>query len=385
MGDVIEYIRDLVVRNKKAKVILEYLRRNKGIQMSERTLREYMQRNGIVRYDRRINPIAVRNAILEEKASTGQNAGVQFLQMALRQRHGLLVTRRQVANICTIIDPNQRVRRLPLERRLRYCPGPNYRWCVDGYDKLKSYGIYIHGGIDEFSRRLMWLKAYVTNRKPFIVAKYYLEAVNDLGVAPDYVVSDFGHECDIISVCQQYWFRDISPNVAHHRWTYSVLNVTIESFWRRLRAMSAQYWLNEFQSLVDDGYWDGTRVDEWCLHTVYLPLINEDLDRVIEQHNGHLVRSQPSKLRPSGHPEELYEMPDQHGGKVDCGTDVSEDDVLNALISTGVNDFYLPDFVPASARIVIDDWMAVNSVRVNIENARQIYCQLRAMIYDGIS
>jgi len=148
--------------------------------------------------------------------------------------------------------------------------------------------------------------------------------------------------------------------------------------------MSAQSWLNVFQSLVEDGHWDATRIDEWCLHTVYLPLINEDLDRVIQQWNSHLVRNQPSRLRPSGRPEDLYAMPDLYGGKSDCGISVSADDISDALIQTGVNDFHLPDFVPANARRVIDDWMRINRVRVNIDNARQIYCQLKAMIYDGL-
>lgn len=46
-------------------------------------------------------------------------------------------------------------------RRLYICPGPNYVWHLDGYDKLKPFGFCIHGCIDGYSRRLMWLEAQV--------------------------------------------------------------------------------------------------------------------------------------------------------------------------------------------------------------------------------
>jgi hypothetical protein len=50
-------------------------------------------------------------------------------------------------------------------------------WHIDQYDKLRHYGFCIHGAIDGFSRRLMWLKVFSTNRDPWIVVKYYYETV----------------------------------------------------------------------------------------------------------------------------------------------------------------------------------------------------------------
>lgn len=35
-----------------------------------------------------------------------------------------------------------------LTRRIYLNKGPNYLWHLDGYDKLKPYGITIHGCID---------------------------------------------------------------------------------------------------------------------------------------------------------------------------------------------------------------------------------------------
>lgn len=30
--------------------------------------------------------------------------------------------------------------------------GPNWKWSLDGYDKLREFGFYIHGCLDEYSR-----------------------------------------------------------------------------------------------------------------------------------------------------------------------------------------------------------------------------------------
>ena len=35
-----------------------------------------------------------------------------------------------------------------LNRRIYLNKGPNYLWHLDGYDKIKPYGIAIHGCID---------------------------------------------------------------------------------------------------------------------------------------------------------------------------------------------------------------------------------------------
>jgi hypothetical protein len=41
---------------------------------------------------------------------------------------------------------------------------------VRSYDKLKPYGICIHGAVDGFSRKVLWLEAGTTNNNPEVVA-----------------------------------------------------------------------------------------------------------------------------------------------------------------------------------------------------------------------
>jgi hypothetical protein len=38
------------------------------------------------------------------------------------------------------------------------------------YDKLKPYGICIHGAVDGFSRKVLWLEAATTNNNPEVIA-----------------------------------------------------------------------------------------------------------------------------------------------------------------------------------------------------------------------
>ena len=52
-----------------------------------------------------------------------------------------------------------------LKRRRYHNPGPNYSWHCDGYDKLKPYGFPIHGCIDGWSRKILWLLVTRSNNQ----------------------------------------------------------------------------------------------------------------------------------------------------------------------------------------------------------------------------
>jgi hypothetical protein len=42
-----------------------------------------------------------------------------------------------------------------------------------GYDKLKPYGFPIHGAIDGYSRKILWLELSRSNNKPEMPAKIF--------------------------------------------------------------------------------------------------------------------------------------------------------------------------------------------------------------------
>ena len=59
-----------------------------------------------------------------------------------------------------------------IKRRVYTCEGPNNIWHVDGNDKLKPYGLPIHGCVDGFSRKVLWLKVTRKNNNPVVPARY---------------------------------------------------------------------------------------------------------------------------------------------------------------------------------------------------------------------
>jgi len=57
-----------------------------------------------------------------------------------------------------------------LKRRTYHCLGPNDTWHIDGYDKLKPFGFSIHGAIDGFSWKILWLEVTRSNNSPDNIA-----------------------------------------------------------------------------------------------------------------------------------------------------------------------------------------------------------------------
>ena len=114
-----------------------------------------------------------------------------------------------------------------LQRRSYVSPGPNTTWHVDGYDKLKSYGLPIHDCIDGFSRRITWLKVYKSKNDPVIPAKFFLHAEEENRVRPMLVQTDCGTENGILaaSLCL------LAGEAAVHRYSSSHANQRVENWW----------------------------------------------------------------------------------------------------------------------------------------------------------
>ena len=86
--------------------------------------------------------------------------GYRAMWHTLRLDYGIQAPRRKVEGILQQVEPEGTALRkgYALRRRWYTNPGPNFTWQVDDYDKLKPYGFPIHGAVDGFSHRVMWLK-----------------------------------------------------------------------------------------------------------------------------------------------------------------------------------------------------------------------------------
>ena len=55
-----------------------------------------------------------------------------------------------------------------LKRKIYETNDPNDVYHIDGNDKLKKWGFYIHGGVDGFSRKVLWMTVSSTNSDPHL-------------------------------------------------------------------------------------------------------------------------------------------------------------------------------------------------------------------------
>ena len=107
---------------------------------------------------------------------------------------GLLVQRDRIRESIRRVDSrNSRIRwAVVVSQRSYSVAGPNSLWHIDGHHSLISWGFVIHGGIDGFSRLVVYLQ-YATNNKSETVGELFLLATEKYEW-PSRVRSDYGGE-----------------------------------------------------------------------------------------------------------------------------------------------------------------------------------------------
>ncbi|CAC5394465.1 unnamed protein product [Mytilus coruscus] len=110
------------------------------------------------------------------------NLVYRSLWKLLNTQCGIRVTQKAVILMLGVLDPEGvSLRSSHRLRRRRYCSkGPSFTTHIDGYDKLKPFGISIHGAVDGFSRNILWLKAMPSNKNPRVVARFYIDYIKEL-------------------------------------------------------------------------------------------------------------------------------------------------------------------------------------------------------------
>ncbi|XP_028416576.1 uncharacterized protein LOC114540653 [Dendronephthya gigantea] len=292
--------------------IVEMLEKEHNVTMSIRTLKNRLNEYGLKRRNTVYDEQLVRQRIEEELNGPGCMGGYRSVWHTLKLQ-GLQVPRDVVEQLVRELDPDgcseRKAKRL--KRRRFRSPGPNYSWHADGYDKLKPYGFPIHGAIDGWSRKILWLKLCRSNNFPEIPASFFLECVAEQMGCPEKMRTDNGTENGIIAV-MQCLFRD---DVNAHSYGKSTANQRIEGWWSYLRRNRSTWWINLFKDLVETGEFSpGNEVHMECLWFCFSGLIQQDLDVVREHWNTHTIRAS-SYDTISGKPNELYVLPESRGGE----------------------------------------------------------------------
>ena len=140
-----------------------------------RTFQRILKRLKLKRKNVKTCSTDIASAVLTELEGSGSLLGYRSVHQRLRSRG--IVTDRESVRICMkVLDPaGVSLRKQHKLARRSYCnKGPNYLWHIDGNDKRKPFGLCIHGAIDGFSRKVLWLNVSLSNKDPAVISKYFL-------------------------------------------------------------------------------------------------------------------------------------------------------------------------------------------------------------------
>jgi hypothetical protein len=145
----------------------------------------------------------------------------------------------------------------------------------------------VHGGIDGFSRMIVFMFVSGNNRSPTMF-KAFTQGVLNYGI-PSRVRGDHGGE-NIDTI--RFMLNARGDRRGSFITGRSVHNQRIERTWRDLnRVILKLYrsifgWLEASGSLNVDSNWQ-----LWALHFVFLPRVQRGIDNFVQQFNCHLVRT----------------------------------------------------------------------------------------------
>ena len=221
---------------------------------------------------------------------------------------------------------------------------------ADGHHKLIRWRFVVHGGIDGYSRMIVYLKCS-TNNRATTVLECFQEAVRFFGL-PSRVRSDQGTENTLVAF---YMLRHRGHDRRSMITGSSTHNQRIERLWRDTHRSVTTLYYRLFYFLENQGLLDPlNEVHIFALHYVYLPRINRALTLFKQGWNHHGIRTashhSPHQLFVSGalrlHSSNLH--------AIDFFSDVGEDygvDPDESIIPTAENSVVA---VP-ECRLVIPD------------------------------
>jgi hypothetical protein len=232
--------------------------------------------------------------------------------------------------------------------RSAFSGGPNHIWAFDGHDKLTKYGLSIHGCVDVFSGKIIWLRVWTGNHDPDLVEMYYLESVKKYGVFPYSTQSDYGSETIGIFKLQQA-LHDIYDTGAEspHRYVTSPRNQKIESLWHRYLAEMGRNLMENLEYGFSNGiYKHSDCLEEYLYLYIWLPLVQSELDKYVERCDNQTRQKSKVNTLPSCAPLYAYNNPNEFGA-VNCGySDVTLDDLIERRLANLYKKDYLIAYLP---------------------------------------
>ena len=316
--------------------LLAFLSMYHGIELSLRQLHRNLRRLGMFRRKSSddINTIII--AIKREADTSSSGYGYRMIHQKLRQM-GVTTNRETVRLILKAVDPDGVMNRSKhrLRRRIYISKGPNYVRHIDGYDKRKPYGFALHGCIDGYSRKIIWLKVLSINSNPKVIADVFVKHISNVMIVRQIIRYDRGSENVVIGALQRYFrrnFEDSFSGEKSFRYGTSTANQRIEAWWSIFRRSRSNSWINYFKDLVEEGTFDPSFPYHLeAARFSFMGILQNELDETVNIWNNHRIRSVRNAECPGGRPYALYYLPGEDGTS-GCSFPVSLNDLIIAQL-----------------------------------------------------
>lgn len=288
-----------------------------GIRLCLRQVKRILQKKGLRRRGRMYTDFdSIIRCVECEIQGSGRIIGYRKMHQRLNVEHRLPVDRESVRIILKELDPEgvDGRRRGRLTRRQYFAQGPNYIWHLDGYDKLKPFGFCVHGAVDGYSRRVLWLEVASSNNDPYLIAHYFIEYIRKCNGVPRIMRGDYGTENVNVAAIQRFLRRNCADSFSgFNSFMYgkSVSNQRIECWWSILRKSNADWWIKFFKDMRSVGLFDDDDpLQVECLRFCFMEILKTELYRIAREWNLHRIRPSRNQDSPPGRPDILYFNPE---------------------------------------------------------------------------
>ena len=164
----------------------------------------------------------------------------------------------------------------------------------------------MHGRIDGFSRRLIWLEVSSSSNK-----NRKLDAVKQLQNIPKKLKADDGTKHGIIQPIHILLRDSVGDNSSVNSFSIVPLthNQRIEAYWSKLLQDRIGWWQDFFRDMVDlELFNPAFRVLVDCLKFCFIGVLRKGLKEMAAGVNEHII-SKSSNVGPSGRPGTMYFLP----------------------------------------------------------------------------